>query len=266
MQSKTNYLKLYRSFFHMHLRACMEYKMSFLLLTLGQLTTSFAAFFAIYFLFNRFQSVEGYSFSEVLLCYSTMLFAFSLAEIFFRGFDLFASVIKTGGFDQLLLRPQPAVFSVLVSKIEFTRAGRLVQALIIVAYVVFSDEALRTPLHVLSYLSMILGGVLLFGGLFIIYASLCFFTIEGLEFINIFTDGGRELGTYPLDVYGSRALLRFFTCIVPLACVQYYPFQFLIGRTDNLLYLFAPFASVIFLIPCLILWRFGVKKYQSTGS
>lgn len=32
-------------------------------------------------------------------------------------------------------------------------------------------------------------------GLFIVYAALCFFTTEGLEVMNIFTDGGREIRT-----------------------------------------------------------------------
>lgn len=82
---------------------------------------------------------------------------------------------------------------------------------------------------VLLLLFMILCGIFLFMGLYIIYATLCFFTIEGLEFMNIFTDGGREFGRYPAGIYGS-SILKFLTFIVPLACFQYYPLLILLGK------------------------------------
>lgn len=62
-----------------------------------------------------------------------------------------------------------------------------------------------------------------------VYAALCFFTLEGLEFMNVFTDGAREFGKYPIAVYGKKALL-FTTFIIPYALIQYYPLMYLIGR------------------------------------
>ena len=112
---------------------------------------------------------------------------------------------------------------------------------------------------------MLICGVLEFAGLFIIYASLCFFSTEGLEFMNIFTDGGREFGSYPLSIYGE-GVLKFFTYVIPMALWQYYPLLYLTGRDSNPLYSIAPLASVVFLIPCLILWRIGVRHFRSTGS
>lgn len=73
-----------------------------------------------------------------------------------------------------------------------------------------------------------------------IYASLCFYTTEGLEFMNIFTDGGREFGRYPFRVYGE-GVLKFFTYIIPLALFQYYPLLFLLGRSSNRLLMLCPF-------------------------
>jgi ABC-2 type transport system permease protein len=83
--------------------------------------------------------------------------------------------------------------------------------------------------------------------------------------MNIFTDGGREFGRYPLSIYGDK-VLRFFTYIVPLACVQYYPLLYLLGKTENSWYQFLPLAGFVFLVPCYAFWRFGVRHYKSTGS
>jgi ABC-type uncharacterized transport system, permease component len=154
---------------------------------------------------------------------------------------------------------------VLASKIEFTRLGRFLEAAIILAYAIPTSGVCWTTVKVFTLLFMILGGTALFSGLFIIYASFCFFTIEGLEFMNIFTDGGREFGRYPLSVYGNK-ILRFFTYIVPLACVQYYPLKVLLGRSTSMRDIFAPICGFAFLIPCYVFWRIGVRHYKSTGS
>jgi ABC-2 type transport system permease protein len=164
-----------------------------------------------------------------------------------------------------MLRPRNVMFQVLASKIEITRMGRLLQAVIVLIYAIMNCGVIWTLDKIFTLSMMIVGGTVLFAGLFIIYASICFFTIEGLEFMNIFTDGGREYGKYPMSIYGD-VVLKFFTYVIPLACVQYYPFMYLIGRTSNPLYVLTPFAAFVFLIPCLFFWKIGVKHYKSTGS
>lgn len=258
-------MKLYIKYLSIYVKSIMQYKTSFFFTTLGQFLISFSAFLGIYFMFYRFNSVEGFTYSEVLICFSVVLIAFSLAECFFRGFDTFSGVISNGEFDRIMLRPRNVMFQVLASKIEITRIGRLFQAALILVYAILNCGVTWTADKVFTLIIMIIGGTALFSGLFIIYASICFFTIEGLEFMNIFTDGGREYGKYPMSIYGDY-VLKFFTYIIPLACVQYYPFMYLIGRTKNVLYSLTPLAAFIFLIPCLILWKIGVRHYKSTGS
>lgn len=248
-----------------NVRSAMQYKTSFLLTAIGQFLVSFNVFLGIYFMFDRFHSVKGYTYSEVLLCFSIMLLEFSLAEMYARGFDAFGSIVRSGSFDRILLRPQNEITQVLGSKFELTRIGRMLQAIVMFIYGITNSNIDWSFLKVLTVIFMLIGGTALFTGLFIIYASLCFFTLEGLEIMNILTDGAREHGKYPLDIYGKR-MLQFTTFIVPYALVQYYPLQYILGRTTNLFYVFVPLLAVLFLIPCLMLWRFGVKHYKSSGS
>lgn len=258
-------MKLYFKYLSIHLHSTMEYKVSFLLTTLGQFLVSFFAFLEIYFLFERFNMVEGFNFNEILICFSIILISFSIAECFVRGFDSFGSIISNGEFDRIMVRPINEIFQVLASKIELSRIGRLIQSGIIFIYSIYASGIEYTSIKIFTLILMILGGIALFSGLFIIYASFCFFTIEGLEFINIFTDGGREFGKYPMNIYGKN-VLKFFTYIVPLACIQYYPLLFLLDRESSIIYMFTPIVGFLFLIPAFIFWRFGVKHYKSTGS
>lgn len=97
------------------------------------------------------------------------------------------------------------------------------------------------------------------------YAGISFFTIEGLEFMNIFTDGSREFGKYPLSVYGD-GILKFFTYVIPIALFQYYPLLYLIGKSDNIGLIFLPLSGLVFMIPCYGFFKFGLRRYKSTGS
>lgn len=243
----------------------MQYKISFLLTTLGQFLVSFNVFLGVIFMFDRFHEVKGYSISEVILCFSIVLMSFSLAEMFFRGFDLFANTISNGEFDRILLRPRSILLLVISGKIEFTRFGRMLQAILMLIYGVSASKVEWNENKILTLFLMIIGGAVIFGCLFIVYASICFFTLEGLEFMNILTDGAREYGKYPINIYG-KSILRFCTFLVPYALFQYYPFLYLIGSVREWYYMFLPVVGCLFLIPCILLWSYGVRHYKSTGS
>lgn len=258
-------MSLYGKFFTMHLKSQMQYKASFFLILVGNFFTSFTTLLGIFFMFTRFNQVEGFTFEEVLLCSAVMLAAFSLAECFGRGFDLFPQMLGNGEFDRALVRPQPIIFMVLSMKMDFSRLARVTQATIVFAYAIPHSGVLWTWDKILTLVLMVVCGSILFFGLFLIYAAFTFFTLEGLEFMNIFTDGGREHGQYPFSIYG-RGVLRFLTFVIPLALVQYYPLLYLLGRETNPLFMLSPVISLLFLLPAYGFFRFGLIRYKSIGS
>lgn len=258
-------LRLYKHYISINVRSMMQYKTSFLLTAIGQFLVSFNVFLGVFFMFQRFSNVKGFSYSEVLLCFSVMLLEFSLAEMWARGFDSFSGMVRSGSFDRVLVRPQSEILQVLGSKFELTRIGRMLQAVIMFVYGIARSDISWTFAKVCTVIFMLIGGTCLFTGLFMIYAALCFFTLEGLEFMNVLTDGAREYGKYPIGVYGKR-MLQFTTFVVPYALVQYYPLLYLLGRTTNPLYMLLPLGAILFLLPCYLLWRVGVRHYKSSGS
>lgn len=112
-------MKLYFKFVGILLKSQMQYKASFVMTAVGQFLISFTAFLSVYFMFSRFNSVNGYSFSEVLICFSLVLMAYSATECFARGFDLFSRLIQSGNLDRILVRPRGEIFQVLTSSIDF---------------------------------------------------------------------------------------------------------------------------------------------------
>ena len=157
------------------------------------------------------------------------------------------------------------MFQVLTSNLDISRLGRVFQAVLMLGYAIPASGIHWTADKILGLILMILGGIAVFTGLFILYAGISFFTLEGLEFMNIFLDGSREFGKYPLSIYGE-GVLKLCTYVIPIALFQYYPLLYLIGRSENIGLIFLPLLGFLFILPCYGFFRYGLRKYQSAGS
>lgn len=257
-------IKLYFRFLAVHLKTAMAYKGSFILSCIGQLLITTNVFLGVKFLLDRFGSVGGYRLPEMTLCYSVILLSCSLAECFGRGFDSFPRTLSSAQFDRILVRPRGIVFQILCQDMKPSVISRAAQAIVMLVYGITAGAVQWTIGKAMTLAAMVLCGSVLFFGLFLLYAALCFFTMEGLEVMNIFTDGAREYGKYPFGIYGKGVLL-ITTLIVPLALVQYWPLQYLLDR-GPWQYGLLPLLSLLFLIPVYSFWKFGVAHYRSTGS
>lgn len=259
-------MKLYFKYMSILFKSQMEYRTSFILLSIGQFFVPFLSFISIFLLFQRFPNICGWTLYEVALCYSVIHIAFSLSECFARGFDSFSSTVVNGNFDRILVRPRSTILQVLGSKFEFTRIGRLSQSVLVLIISLSNLNIEWNMYKVITLILMVISGIFIFTGIYMLGASLCFWTIEGLEVINIFTDGGREMSQYPLSIY-KEWVRKFFTFVIPFGTVNYLPLMYVLDKVkQNSLYMLTPLFGILFIFPCIIVWSFGVKHYKSTGS
>lgn len=260
-------MRLYFKYVSILLKSQMEYRTSFILLSIGQFFVPFLIFVSIFLFFQRFPSIGGWSLYEVALCYAVIHIAFSVSECFARGFDGFSSLVSRGDFDRILVRPRSTILQVLGSKFEFSRVGRFVQSIIVLIFALANLNISWNIYKIVTLILMVLCGILIFTGIYMLGATLCFWTIEGIEVVNIFTDGGREMAQYPLSIY-KEWVRKFFTYVIPFGVVNYLPMMFILDKIhgDTLGYMLAPLCGLVFIIPCIFIWSFGVKHYKSTGS
>lgn len=257
---------LYFKYLKILLKVQMQYRISFWLLTAGQFLAPLTALAAVYFLFARFGSLKGWDFFEVALCFSIIHMSFALSQCLGRGFDAFSGLVVSGEFDRFLVRPQSTLVQVMGSQIELSRIGRLFQSIAVFIWTVMNLNIHWNIAKVITLALMTASGVFIFLGIFMLAATLCFWTIRGIEVVNIFTDGGKELAQYPLDIY-KKWVTRFFTFVIPFGCVNYLPLLYVLDRGEgSSLYMLAPLAGILFLAPCILVWNYGVRHYQSTGS
>ena len=258
-------MKLYFKYVAMQLKAELEYKKAFALSLFFKMLSAISALISIVFLFDKFGSIAGYSFEDVLICFVMSFLGFSLAECFFRSFDHFDRILSDGEFDRILVRPRSIILQVLGVEVEFNRIGRAVVAIAIFILLLIKRPELLQPDKAIALLLMIIGNVVIYAALFILKAGITFFTVQGLEIMNIFTDGARDLTQYPLNIY-QEWIQKFLTFILPIALVNYYPLLYVIGKSNNKFYIILPIVAMLFIIPCYGVWRIGLKRYKSIGS
>jgi ABC-2 type transport system permease protein len=260
-------LTLFFKLLGVSVRSQMQHRASFVMLTFAHLLSTCIDIVGIWVLFDRFKLIKGWSLPELAIVYGVVHMGFALAESAARGFDHFGLMLKSGDFDRVLLRPMSSLFQIAVSEIQLMRLGRMVQAAIVFFWGYFELGLAPASLASAAMALSVFGCAALFYALFIFQAALSFWTTESLELMNITTYGGVETAQYPMSAYG-RSFRLFFTFVIPLACVAYYPVASALHK-DNIslaLGLLSPLSGFAFLWLATRAWAFGVGRYHSAGG
>jgi len=248
----------------------MQYRVSFLLETTAQFFATFIDFLTVYFIFNRIPSLRDWSLGELALLYGLAGTAFALEEFIGRGFDIFHRKVVSSDFDRLLIRPWGTFFQILTDEFPLRRLGRLGQRVLILAFAVHFVglrwtwvKALYLPVALASRCAFYLEVI-------IAQATMCFWTVQAVEFANIFTYGGTEMASYPLEIYANW-FRKLFIFVVPLAFVSYFPALCLLDKRDRLGFpawfaFLTPTVCFAVLGLAAAFWHYGVRHYQSTRS
>ncbi len=250
----------------------MQYRITFVFEVLGTIVITLTEFAALALVLLKFEVIGGWTIGEVAFLYGTINVSFGIMDMFFSGFDPqnFGRHVRMGTFDQLLLRPVNITLQVLGLEFQVRRIGRIMIGVGIFIFAFQTTSILWSSEKILVLIFAIIGQIAYFGGLFIFGATLTFWTIESIEVVNILTYGGSELIGYPMNIY-PEILRKFFTFILPAIFLNYYPALFILGRPDPLnfppfAHWLAPLAGALILFLALRFWRFGITKYQSTGT
>ena len=265
-------LNLYFRLIAARIRSQMQYRASFLLDAVSACFLNAVDLIAIAAALARFGTVGGWTFGEIAFLYGLSDSAFATMDMIFSGFDpgYFGQQMRKGQFDQFLLRPVSLTLQMFSAEFIMRRVGRIAQGLLALG-LGLSLAHIDWTLAKLVYLPIVwVSAVAFYGALFVIGATVCFWTTESIEIINVFTYGGTAMMSYPLHIYQSW-MQRVFTFVIPTALIIYYPALFFFGKTDPtglapMVQFVAPVAGFGMLLISFWVWGIGVRHYQGTGT
>lgn len=263
---------IYMRLIGVQIRSQLQYRTAFLLEMLSSGITLFLFFASLAFVLQRFGELGGWTLGEIAFLWGTVELAFGLMDMIFSGFDpgSFGKQIRQGLLDQLLLRPVNVTAQVFGSEFVLRRLGRMGQGVVVLLIALHLADIEWTVAKAAYYPFVVLGLVCFFGGLFIMGATITFWTVESIEAVNILTYGGSEMMAYPMHIYPNW-LRRTFTYIVPGIFLNYYPALYFLRKPDvlgrpHIFSFVAPVVGIGILLVALQFWRFGLRHYQSTGT
>ena len=250
----------------------MQYRTSFILELIGVALITTLEYAALALVFSRFGTLKGWTLGQVTFLYGLAEFSFGFMDLLFSGFDPgnFGMKVRRGLFDQHLLRPVGIILQVMGSEFVFRRIGKIIIGIAIFISALTLTHIIWTPAKILLTVIVVISQVLFFGGLFIIGATITFWTVESIEVVNILTYGGSYMISHPMHIFPDL-MRKFFTYIIPAIFLNYYPALYIFELPDPFnmptwVPFLAPVAGLVMLLLALIFWNIGIRQYQSTGT
>jgi ABC-2 type transport system permease protein len=259
------YLKLYAHFVKLSIMGVVVYRANSLLLGITPIVWMAITIVFISVIFRGTKEIGGWNFWEIMLLLGIHELIFLGAwMIFAENLERFVQDIRQGTFDRILIRPVNHRFLVSFNSIDFTSIGSLVNTIVVLSVSLSHVTIKINPAQFLFFLISLFCGLLL---LYLIYFSL---SALSLFFVNAetFADWlleATDFDRYPADIYSN--LFRFFLLFfLPILFFAYVPTAILLNKLPGYYAIFGVIMVAWFYLISTLIWRGGLKKYQSASS
>lgn len=249
------------------IRGQMQYRLNFVIGVLSGLFFSGIGIIFVWAILETFDSLGGWSFSEIALIYGLRLSAHGTYLLFFSSFMNIDNMVREGAYDRLLVRPIHPMLQLMFTEFRVTVIGDFAGGIVILAAALSLQDITWSPTLVLLLIGAILGGAMIDGAFQVLPASLTFKYIESWPSRVIFDDIFSRFGNYPIHIFGqvSEKILTF---IVPVAFVAWLPVATMLDKPTFLPtwagWMSVPIGILAFAVALVVFIR-SSRHYQSSG-
>ncbi len=252
------------------MRSRAQYPVSMILLGLATAVVTGLDLACIGLLFLRAPRIAGFTAPEVMFLYGTSGLSFALSDILMGSTESIGERVRRGLLDQVLVRPVSPLVQLATEDFSPRRFGKFLPIGLALMLTLPKLPVHWTPLRIAMVPLMVVTGLVIFGALWVLTASLQFVMVESHGASKSVTYGGAFLTQYPLSVFG-RDFIRGLTFVIPLAFVNWEPSLYVLGKPDPLglpgIVRFAgPLVAVLLCLLAVPAWNAGLRHYRSTGS
>jgi ABC-2 type transport system permease protein len=259
--------KIYWQYFIQYWKTRLVYKTDFLLNSLSQMLNLATSLAFLTLIFTQVNSINGWSFPEMLFLAGIGGVAMNLHHIFMLHItNLGEDYVVTGDLDRFKLRPLNVLFQVYASNVRDENVPKLITNLALIVYA--SGQMglnLLQPEFLLYGVPVLLSSVFTFGSVYLGVSTLGFWMARSrpLTWIVFRLSDFRR---YPFSIY-SRPIRIVLITLVPLAFASFFPATFFLDKQGWETYQYLSLAAGPFFYGlAYMLWKHGLSKYTSTGS
>lgn len=247
-------MKIIWEHFKINIQSIMEYRINFLLQTIGMFLNDvvWVVFWLIFF--TKFTNINNWGFNDMIMLYAVLTLSWGILGILFGNFQNIGYIVRDGGLDYYLSLPVDELINLLTSNIKFQAFGDLFFGIILV--IIFLPITKLPLLLILVTLSAIL--LLSFG---VILGSLSFFIGSSGETARQGLFGILSISSYPISIFKGWPKI-FLLTIIPAGFVTGIPVELLKNFNLNW-FIYMTLATITFATIAITMFKLGVKKYES---
>lgn len=261
------HLAIYFKYFIQYWKTRMVYRKDFILGFFSQAVNLATSIAFIGLIFTQVESLQGWTFNEMLLLVGFSGLIMNLHHIFFFNiYYLGEEYIVKGRFDRFLIRPLNPLFQVYADSVSDNNLSKFIANIAIIIYAALNIEATLLTLSNLIYGSLAtVSGIMVFAAMYLWFATTAFWTGRSQSAIWLVFRLS-DFRKYPYNIYGMGVQIILIT-LVPLAFASFFPVTFLLDIDGWRFWQYLTIAAgpLLFLISYRF-WKFGVDNYSSTGS
>ncbi len=216
----------------------------------------------LYFLLSGSKTLAGYNTEQTIFFFLTFNLVDTISQFLYREVYRFRPLIVSGNFDLVLTKPVNALFRSLAGGADVI--DLLMIPPLIAAICFLGIKISPNFLLIVSFVALVLNGLLIATAFHIAVLSLGIITLEVDHTVMIYRDL-LNLGRFPIDIY-REPLRGILTYLVPIAIMITLPAKALIGLASLKGILVAFLIGSISFFVSVRLWNFALKKYTSASS
>lgn len=260
------YLAIYWRYFKQYWKTRLVYKADFAVGFVAQLVNLGASLAFLTLLFTQVESINGWSFNEMLFLAGVGGFIMNFHHIFLFNMFSLEDYIVDGKMDRFLVRPLSPLFQVYADNVSDNNLSKLIAN---AALIVYSSSQLGLNLltvpNVVYGAAALVSGVLVFAAAYMVFATTGFWTGRSRSAIWLIFRLS-EYRRYPYNIYSLPIQIILVTAI-PLAFASFFPATFFLDRSAWRIWQYISIAAGPALYSlALVFWRYGLSNYSSTGS
>jgi ABC-2 type transport system permease protein len=258
--------EIFGGYFLQFMKMRLAYRMDFFVDTLAISFSLFIQLAVLSTLFSKVESLDGWSFHQVLFIYGFSLLPLGIFNILSINLYGFAQkYLIEGKFDRILLRPVNPLAQVLCESFNVSGLNEIILGSAITIYAVRELGLVLGVLDFIVLLIMIPSAALVYLGVFLAISAVSFW-LEDKMGLSPPVYNLIRFSRYPVTIYGTAVRL-FLTFVIPFAWVAFYPAAWFIGSDQfGRLALLTPVVGIVVFTGAVIVWNRGMKNYSSTGS
>ena len=250
-------------------KSIASYRTAFVMNALAQIVSYLVDFGLTWIMVNAFGAMNGWTRYEVILLYAMSLASYALAGFFFFNIRQMSRDIRSGQFDDVLVKPMGALAYLICTRFNRGYVAHLALAIGLMVFCFGQMDVTLTAGKWLFFCLAVLCGALVYAGMFLIATIPAFFVVESRALGNLIFYF-RQMSYYPLSIFPTILQVAL-TVVIPYGMINFFPAQAVLNKADYLFLgpripVLAPLIALAFFILSVLLFQIGIRHYKSSGS